>query len=280
MKSDTAKGEIGVKAHAWVLFSVCALMLLPVASVQGTIVNLPDKHVSIDVPADWTWQRNYTIVGVTYDLWIEGPVSGGHKPVATLLIFPWPGSITDDTLYAQMTYSIDELKTSYGSANVQVVSEPVNTTLNGERASDATVLVTASGVTIRERCVIVASGAWKLGYGLALAVVDVQWSNYSATFSTIVNSLTVAEKEKTAGGLLMPVIIGIGLVVVVVIITVVLLAVRKKNQAAAILSPVQVSPQAVQPPAPLDGMQSSCPYCGNQVVPGAAFCPGCGRRLV
>lgn len=238
-----------MRAHAWVLFSVCALMLLPAAFVQGTTVNLSDKHVSIDVPAGWTSQRNYTIVGVTYDLWIEGPVSGGYRPVGSLLIGPWPGSITDDTLYADMSHAIDELETSYGSSNVQVVSAPVNITINGEHASDATVLVTSSGVTIRERVVIVVSGAWKQEYGLALAVVDAQWSGYSATFSAIVNSTTVAEKESTAGGLSMPAIVGVVLVVAVVIVAVVLLAIRKKRQSPAILPP-PVQPPAMQEPPP------------------------------
>jgi len=236
-----------VRALAWVLFSVCTLILLPVAFVQGSIVNLSDKHVSIDVPVGWTSQRNYTTVGVTYDLWIEGPVSGGYRPVGTLLVGPWPGRITNETLYAEMTHAIDELKTSYGSSNVQVVSAPVNKTINGEHASDATVLVTASGVTIRERVVIVVSGAWKQEYGLALAVVDAQWSTYSATFSAIVNSLTVAEKEETTGELSMPAIVGVVLLVVVIIVIVVLLAVRKKKQAVAI-QPPSVQPPVMQEP--------------------------------
>ena len=235
-----------MRARVWVLFSVCAVMLLPAAFVQGTTVNLSDKHVSIDVPGNWNSQRNYTTLGVTYDLWIEGPVSGGYRPVGDLLTGPWFGSITDNTLYAEVTHAIDGMKTTYGSSNVQVVSAPANITLNGEHASDATLLITSSGVTIRERLVIVVSGAWMQEYALALAVVDSQWSSYSATFSAIVNSLTIAEKEGTAGGLLMPTIVGIVSVAVVVIV-VVLLATRKKKQTPAIL-PSPVQPPVMQEP--------------------------------
>lgn len=186
-----------MRGYGWVLFFACSLMLLPATSVQGTTVNLSDMHVSIDVPVGWTWQRNYTIVGVTYDLWMEGPVSGGYIPVGSLLIGPWLGVITDGTLYAEMAHAIDALETVYGSSNVQIISAPLNTTINGEKASDATISVTSSGVTIKERLVIVVSDALMQEYGLALAVVDDQWPIYSATFSAIVNSLTIAEPDRT-----------------------------------------------------------------------------------
>lgn len=265
-----------MRARVWVLFSVCAMMLLPAAFVQGTTVNLSDKHVSIDVPANWNSQRNYTTLGVTYDLWIEGPVSGGYRPVGDLLTGPWLGSITDNTLYAEVTHAIDGMKTTYGSSNVQVVSAPVNITLNGEHASDATLLITSSGVAIRESLVIVVSGAWMQEYALALAVIDSQWSSYSATFSTIVNSITIAEKENAVGGQSMLVVVGIG-VAVAVVVAVVLFAVRKKRQAVAILPPqAQVPPQAVQPSAPSFGIQTFCPYCGSPLQ-GAVVCRVCGR---
>jgi hypothetical protein len=252
------------------------MMLLPAAFVQGTTVNLSDKHVSIYVPANWTSQRNYTTKGVTYDLWIEGPVSGGYRPLGDLSTRPWLGSITDNTLYTQMTYAIDGAKTTYGSSNVQVVSAPANITLNGEHASDATVLVAVSGVTFRERWVIVISGAWHQAFGLSLEAVDTQWSDYSDTFSTIVNSITIAEKENAVGGQSMRVIVGIG-VAVVVVVAVVLLAVRKKRQTVVILPPqAQIPPQAGQPSAPSFGIQTFCPYCGSPLQ-GAIVCRVCGR---
>ena len=274
-------GGIDVKARLLVLFMMCACMLLPSAVVQAAVMDLSDKHCSIDVPAGWSSQRNYTMVGVVYDLWIEGPVTNGYKTIVTLLIGPWPGAISDATLYAQMVYSIQELRTSYGSTNVQIVSAPANITLNGEHSSDATLLVTASGVTIRERLVIVVSGEWKQLYGLALAVVDSQWNMYASTFQAIINSLTVTEKGNAGGGLSAPVVAGIGLVAVVVIV-VVLIATRKKRQPTGVLlSPPQVSPPPVQiyPPTPPSGVQRFCPYCGSQIAPGAGSCSNCGRGL-
>jgi hypothetical protein len=207
-------------------------------------VSLLDKHVSIDVPSGWISERNYSIAGVTYDLYMESPASGGYKADGTLLTGPWLGSITDNTLYAAMKQSIDEVKTAFGSANVEIVSAPANTTIGGEHANDVTLKVTVSGTVVKERFVIVVSSVWKEQYALAFAVVDSQWDSYSGAFSASMNSLTFAQKQGGTGELPVALIAGAVLVVIVIAAVVALLMIRKKKQPTSILQ------QPAQPPMP------------------------------
>jgi len=219
------------------------LMLLLSASAQGAVVSLSDKHVSIDVPSGWISERNHSIGGVIYDLYMESPASGGYKADGTLLTGPWLGSITDATLYAAMTQSIDEAKTAFGSANVEIVSAPANTTVGGEHANDVTLKVTVSGTVVKERFVIVVSSVWKEQYALAFAVVDSQWSSYSGVFSASINSLTFAQKQGGTGELPIALIVGVVLIVIIIVV-VALLMVKKKKQPTSILQ------QPAQPPMP------------------------------
>lgn len=231
-----------------ILTITLTFLLLFSTSAQGAVITLSEKHLSIDVPSDWYSERNYSIDGVVYDLYFQGPnYNWLGRPTGTILTMPWLGNITDHSLYVAMTMAIDGLKSAFGNGNVEILLAPLNITINGEKASIAHMVVSTSGTFVWERLVMIASNDWKELCALAFAVTQVQTAMYTPDFDGIMYSLTFSEKALDEEGLLMTLslmIIGVGVAACVVIVVVVSRMKKKQSR------PMRPDEMKAEPPAP------------------------------
>jgi hypothetical protein len=226
------------------------------AAVSWNEIKMPDKHMSIESPSDWVSERNYTISGTVYDLYMYGPSTTYYqvtqmsaRPVGTVLTAPWLGNITDYSLYNAMMLSITGLKNAFGISNVQVAAPPYNTTINGEKANLAVLYVSSSGITLREQVAIVISDEWREMCALALAVVMPLAAANSQDFNDIQNSITFNAGPGGVGDLTVPLMVGGAIAAVVIVVAVIVLMVGKKRAAASKPLEVEVKPPEMPPVA-------------------------------
>lgn len=254
--ADGGFGGKRVRIGYCLILLVAAMMLVPLNAAASTVVRMSDLKISIEIPTGWTYQRNASSGGITYDLEVQGPSSGGFRPFGLMSHRDWPGTVSDSTLWAEMNKDLGDARADPDISSVTVVSPATNTSINGVKASDMTVTMVISGVLVKEREVILASSSWHLAWNLVIAVLGSQWNNYSSNLDSIINSLTV--NEKATAELSTSLIIGIIVGVVAVVVIVILVAMRGKKKAALIppqMPPLQPSMQPplqppTQPPAP------------------------------
>ena len=231
-----------------VLCVVAAILASPSWSASaGTLVDLPDKHISIEMPSGWTAQRNQSSGGIIYDLEIEGPGPGGI-PYGLLFVDFWPGVVTDASLYAETERAVDEVREDPECMDFGFVSIPQNLTINGMKANAVTIQVSFSGPMVRERLIMMASDGWNLGYGLVVACPDSEYSSYASDIQSIENSITIDPKD--VSGTSMLIVVGLGVVVVaVIVIVIVLLLMKKKGPEPMPFSPPPID---MMPPPPVN----------------------------
>jgi hypothetical protein len=249
-------GGSGVRVGFCLILLVAVMMLVPLNAAASTVVNLSDLNISIEIPTGWTYERNASSGGITYDLQVQGPSSGGFRPFGLMAHEDWPGTVSDSTLWAQMKKDLGDIRAESGISSVIVVSPATNITINGVKGCDMILTLMTSGVLVEEREVILASSSWHMAWSLVVAVVGSQWNSYSSNVNSMVNSLTV--NERAAAELPTSLMIGILVGVVAVVVVIVLVVMRGKKKAALIppqMPPLQPCIQPplqppVQPPAP------------------------------
>jgi hypothetical protein len=221
---------------------------MPANASAGTVLNLSDKHISIEIPSGWTYERNASSGGVIFDLEFQGPIVDGFRPYGLLKSQPWPGVVTDSSLYAENNDEMDDLRSDPECSSLNIIAAPHNITINGMKANDMVVVWTYSGVVLRERVVIIASDEWNVGWKVGVGVIEAQYSDYSSDIESIMSSLMVEEKKATV---LSPAVIGgMLLVVAIIVVAVVLLMLRRKKEPADFEPQVQPSGQIYGPPPP------------------------------
>lgn len=237
-----------MKVELIALVLIAGFLLAPANLAASTLVTLSDKHLSIEIPSGWTYERNASSGGVIYDLEFLGPIVDGFQPYGLLMSRSWPGVVTDSSLFAENKDELEGLKSEPGFSSVTVITAPHNTTINGMKANDMVVTMTYSGVILRERIVVIASDAWNMGWKVGVAVVDTQYSNYASAIESTMSSLSVEEKKATE---ISPTMIGgILLVVAIVVVAVVLLMLRRKKEPTDFEPQVQPAGQPYVPPPP------------------------------
>jgi hypothetical protein len=230
-----------------VLALAATLLAVSLNSEAATTLNMSDLHISMEIPTGWTYERNSSSGGVIYDLEIQGPVSGGYQPYGLLDHSRWPGTVSDSSLWAEMKKERDDIRNDPEASYVVIASPATNGTINGTKSCDMTMLMTYSGVSVKERIVILASSDWNMGWKLAIACVNAQWTTYSSQIDTMISSMTVEEKTSTEMSM---VYVGVGLLVVVVVVILIVVMVmrdRGKRDDAMLMTPPPVPPQ-MQPP--------------------------------
>ena len=230
-------------------------MFAPLVSAQGTTVNIAYKHVSLELPSDWTYQRNYSQGGLTYDLYMEGPNDGSLiSPTGLLMMSAWLGEVSQSSIWTSYKIELDDMRTSPDITGFTVVSVPENKTIGGLPAIDSTVRWTQMGVSVESRLVIAVSADWDLEYDIVFIDEASDWSASSADINSIVNSFAVEQKPGDGGnGEIDGTILAIGaiaVVLIVVIVVVVLLMMRKKKEPVPMMAP-PMQPGYAPPPAPI-----------------------------
>lgn len=227
-----------MKRLIFAMVVLASLLAVPVINAKAVTVSIAEEHVSIEVPSGWTVQRNYTSGGIIYDLHMEGPANGGlMPPIAFLDGKPWPGVVSDETLYAEMKSEIHSLETEPDVTSVIIVSAPTNMTLNGEKANDCTMRVTISGVEMRGREVIVADGDWNRVWFFIVMDDNSDWVLVASAVQQMVNSLTIEETGSPGNGVALMAGVVLAVVVIVVVVVVLLMQKRKRQQATMVQPP-------------------------------------------
>jgi len=249
------RGEGGIELRRSLLaFVVLACLLcVPLASAQGVTVNIAYKHVSLELPADWLYERNYSFTGITYDLYMEGPDDGSLiPPYGCMMMSAWLGVVSQSSMWATFKSGLDDLKSDPDMTGVVVVSAPTNKTLGDIPAIDCTLRYTVSGMALEMRMIMAVSDDWNLEYDMVFVDEASDWSASSADINSIVNSFTVAQKQTTGGdgGIDTTVlaIAAIAVVLIVVVVVVVLLLMQKKKEPVPMMPP-PVQPGYAPPPA-------------------------------
>jgi len=208
----------------------------------------------MELPTDWTSQRNYSPAGgLTYDLYMEGPSDGSlMRPTGFLMMSAWVGEVSQSSIWASYKIELDDMRSIPDITGFTVVSAPENKTLGGIPAIDSTVRWTQMGLGAESRLIIAVSADWDLEYDIAFIDEAADWSASSADFNSIVNSFTVEQKPGDGGnGGIDGMILAIGaiaVVLIVVIVVVVLLMMRKKKEPVPMIQP-PLQPGYAPPPA-------------------------------
>ncbi len=227
-----------------------SLALVVTTGAHAATMTIAEEHISVDVPSGWIAERNYTSGGVVYDLYMEGSSAGGGliPPIVMLDGTPWPGAVTSSMLYVEMKRELQSLEEEPDITGVVVVTAPTNTTQGGQKAIDCTIRMNVAGVSVTSREVIMANDDWDRSWAIVIMDDTTDWTSMQSTFSLILGSLAVEEKEASDYGILM--VTGIAVAVVAAIVVVVLLMRRKKQPATAPMKPFEQSTQQMPPPPP------------------------------
>lgn len=230
-----------------VALALLGLSLALSCNAQATKIAIVEEHVSIEAPPAWSVERNSTLGGLVYDLYMEGPSTGtGVIPPSALFDGSyWSGTVSSGTLYEEMLREIEEMESDADISGVVLVSAPTNTTQAGQKANDCTMRASVSGISMTARLIIMASDAWNRVWKLGLFDETADWATSQRAFNLIVNSITVEEKEPSDFGLVL--IISAVVAAVVIIVVVVLLMKRKKEP---VMAPIMPPPDFQQPPPP------------------------------
>jgi hypothetical protein len=180
---------------------------------------------------------------------IEGPAGTIVPPIGLLDHSSWQGSVSDSMLWAEMKRELDGLNEDPEYANVEVVSEATNKTINGVNCNDMTLDADYEGLTLRMRLVILASDEWDMGWKMIIACMGTDWSSYTTQINAMFNSLTVAEKPGTDSSAML---LAVGIVIVAAIVVAVALLVMRGRRKAEPYVPgaPPIGPPMPPPPPP------------------------------
>ena len=216
------------------------LLMLTAADSRAATVMLEEEHISINTASGWVYERNYTSGGLIYDLYLEGPADGSLMPPFGFVDgLAWPGVVSDEMLYDEMKDELESTEDDPDITGVTVVSAPANTTVDGYKASDCTIRMTISGVDVRSRLVIIGSDGWDRVWKVIFMDENSDWAALSASITTMVNSISIEDKEEL--GLSTAVMAGIAIAGIAVVVVVVVFVMKRKKEP-------QIAP--VPPPTP------------------------------
>lgn len=219
-----------------------SLLILASAGSRAATVTIAEEHISINMASGWTYERNYTSGGLIYDLYMEGPSGTGLMPPIGLLDGSyWPGIVDDDMLYAEMEDELESTEDEPDFTGVTIVLAPSNTTVDDHEANDCTIRMNVSGLEVRSRLVIIGDPDWDRAWKVMFMDEESDWSANSAAMNTMIESISIEEKED--GGLSSAILVGIVVVVIVAVIVIGVFMMRRKKQP-------QMYPAPLQPPAP------------------------------
>lgn len=236
---------------------LCAIMVLLSLSLalstsaRAATITIAEEHISIDAPSGWSVERNTTSGGLLYDLFMEGPSVGLGMipPMAMLDGSAWPGTVNSAMLYAEMQREIEDIESDPDMWGLVFVIAPTNKTVAEQEANDCTMRLTVSGLNVTMRFIIMANDAWNRVWKLGLMDDTADWVSSQSSFSLMVNSIAVEEKDDS--GLLGPMlIVGLVVAIVVIVAVAVLLLRRKKEPAPVPIMPPPLMQQPEQPPPP------------------------------
>jgi len=223
---------------------ILAVLLMSSVSAQGTLVDLSDEHISFEIPANWSYERDFDFDGITCDVLIQGP---GVALVGFLMIAPWPGAVTNATLYSEMKYVLEGFRNDPEYTFVTVLSAPRNVTTNGNLANDMTMRATSSGSTLRYRSVMFASHEWNRGYALGFICEDSDYSTYSSEIQSVTYSVNIDQKEPSRG---LSTVVVVGIVVLIVATVVIVAAIFLMRSKGREPSSTMLPPYLPPPPTP------------------------------
>jgi hypothetical protein len=217
------------------------LMIVASAGSRAATVTIEEEHISINMASGWTYERNYSMGGLIYDLYMEGPSDGTlMPPIGILDGMIWPGVVSDDMLYGEMEDELESTGDDPDVSDVTVVSAPENITVDGYEANDCTITMDVSGLDVRSRLVIIGSDGWNRVWKVMFMDENNDWAANSAVISTMIDSISIEEKEK--GGLSMAVLAGVAVVVIAIVVVVAVFIMRRKKEPQQVPPPMQVPP--------------------------------------
>lgn len=238
---------MGRKLVVGVLVLVVGALCLVASSSQAAVVAVSTAHVTVDVPVGWTYDRNYSDAGTTYDLYIESPGGVLSGVIGFFAHTVQSEDLNTEELWNELQVELEGL----GYIGYTYIVAPRNITIGGLPASDATISIFSGMITLYSRVTVAYSADWHYVYMFIFAGTSDSWSTYSSGVDSFITSLEVEEK---AGGDSSMLYIAIGAIVVVVVIVVVLLLVmRRKKQEPTMFPP----PSAQAPPPTTQGPPAS-----------------------
>jgi len=234
------QGGIGLRKSTVIVLALIGTICMVAAPAQAGVVGVSSVHATLTLPTGWTYQRNYSDSGLTYDLYIESP-AGAAGAIGMFGHEVQSKSLNSEQLWQDLQSEME----SAGFTSFTYSVSPRNITVGGLPACDATISVSTGMVTVFERFTIAFSDDWNLVYVFVFAAASMTWSSYSSSIDSIVTSFSVEEK---VGGdsSNMFVLIGLVVVIVAVVVVVVLLLMRRKKPEPAMVPP----PMQPMPPAP------------------------------
>jgi hypothetical protein len=222
------------------------MFCLVASSAQAAVYALPWAHATVTVPSSWTVQENYTESGLTYDLYILGPVTTNGQLIGMFAHDVQTQSSSSSELFDMLE---SEMENSGFTAFTYTVA-PRNITIGGLPACDATISVSAGLVSVTERFTVAYSSGWHLVYLFVFAAASTDFTTYSSSIDSTIMSLQIDEKTGGGGTSSMALIAAIVVVVIVVVIVVVLLMMRKKGSEPVAPPPPGLPPEPPQAPPP------------------------------
>lgn len=226
---------------------VSALMLIDVGSCAAASVRMNNIHVTLEIPAGWTYERNVTNDGEFYDLEMQCAV-GGTLAYGLLTHTKWDKIVSNNTLWGELKLGMSEVEEDPEVTYFAVVIPPANKTINGIKACQADVKVAYSGPVVRERLVVLASDEWNIGWAMAFACVDEEWIGFAPQITSIINSFTVDEYTGVETGWMLTAALVIAVIVVAAVVVVFVASRRKRGPPEVPATPV---PPAQEPPLQL-----------------------------
>ncbi|MEM3049536.1 MAG: hypothetical protein QXT42_02300 [Thermoplasmata archaeon] len=229
---------------------VSALMLIDVGSCAAASVRMSHIHITLEIPAGWTYERNVTSDGEFYDLEMQC-VASGTLAYGLLTHTNWDKAVSNNTLWAELKLGMNEVAEDPEVTYFAVAIPPANTTINGIKACQADLKVAYSGPVVRERLVVLASDEWNMGWAMAFACADEDWTGFAPQITSIINSFTVDEYTGMETGWMLIVALVIAVIVVVAVVAV-FVASRRKRGPPEVPAPPAPPPQEPppQPPPP------------------------------
>jgi len=194
-------------------------LLLSSSSVSAyTVVDVPNKHVSIQLPSSWEYARDVSYDGTMYDLEFTGPSSLGLNPHGVLTSWVWSGPVTNEALREEMQGYLDDIASDPVYTDFYLEYPVQNRSRNGVPAVDVMFSVAIGdpeedGYYATERVMILASDVWGMAWLLNVSMISGLWMSSSITVKNIINSLSV--DEKSSPDVIAPMVVGVCAVVAV-----------------------------------------------------------------
>jgi len=227
-----------LRRGTFVVASILTVIALSQVAAANVDIDMPDKHISLSLPPSWSYERNASIDGETFDLEFESPVLRTSIAMGLLSSETWIGNVSYDRLQSTYDISINFAETEEGVERIDEITPASNTIVSGFKAVDGLIKVTyTSALGLYERMIFIASDGWNLGWVLIIGCLEVDYGVYSEHFDSIVSSIAIEDEPAEEGdsgpsplSLLFPMIAG-ACVAAAAVAVLFLLRGRKKEEA-------------------------------------------------